>query len=108
MATASQPESGRRNRSTEGRSLDRETLTQLRSIFGDGPRRPDLLIEYPHLIQDRRGRINADQMVVLAHKLGLSSVVVYEVASFYHHFDALREGQAALNTMRFFSRESCG
>lgn len=72
------------------------------------PARPDLLIEYLHLIQDRHGCINADQMVALAHELGLSSAMVYGVASFYHHFDALREGEAALNAMRFFSRESCG
>ena len=55
------------------------------------PRRRDLLIEYLHCLQDREGQIGADRIVALAEELKLAPTEVYEVATFYHHFDVVRE-----------------
>ncbi|SPH25158.1 NADP-reducing hydrogenase subunit HndC [Defluviimonas aquaemixtae] len=63
--------------------------------MGDGPRRRDLLIEYLHLIQDRYGCLAAAHLRALAEELGVGMAEVWEVATFYAHFDPLREGEAA-------------
>jgi formate dehydrogenase len=61
--------------------------------LADAPRRRDLLIEHLHLIQDRYGHLSAAHLVALAHEMQLAPVEVYEVASFYHHFDVVKEGE---------------
>jgi formate dehydrogenase beta subunit len=75
----------------KGRSVDPLALTEVRELLGDAPRRRDLLIEHLHRIQDRRGHLSAAHLVALAQEMRLSTVEVYEVASFYHHFDVVRE-----------------
>ena len=85
---------GRRPRQRPGgRPVDPAALAEIRALLGEAPRSRDLLIEYLHRIQDRYGHIGAAHMTALARLLRLSPVEVYEVASFYHHFDPLAEGQ---------------
>jgi formate dehydrogenase len=61
--------------------------------LGDAPRRPDLLIEFLHLIQDAYGHLSAAHLRALAEELRLSMAEVYEVATFYAHFDVVKEGE---------------
>ncbi|HQR12401.1 MAG TPA: NAD(P)H-dependent oxidoreductase subunit E [Casimicrobiaceae bacterium] len=77
----------------KGRTLDPEALAEVRALLGDSPRRRDLLIEFLHLIQDRFGCISAAHAVALAQELKLAMTEVYEVATFYHHFDVVKEGE---------------
>ncbi len=77
----------------KGRTLDPAALAEVRALLGDAPRRRDLLIEFLHLIQDRFGCISAAHMVALAQELKLAMAEVYEVATFYHHFDVVKEGE---------------
>ncbi len=72
-----------------GRALDDEAVAQVVGLVGQGPYRRDLLIEYLHLIQDVHGCLSAEHLVALAHCLRLSTTEVYEVATFYHHFDVV-------------------
>jgi formate dehydrogenase len=65
------------------------------SLLGDAPRRRDLLIEYLHLIQDRFGCLSAPHLVALAAEMKMAMAEVYEVATFYHHFDVVKEGDPA-------------
>src|SRR4051812_7120305 len=79
---------GSRVRATpRGRRVDPKAREELRALLGDMPRRPDLLIEYLHLIQDRYKRLAAEHLVALADELKMAMAEVYEVATFYHHFD---------------------
>jgi formate dehydrogenase beta subunit len=75
----------------KGRTLDPQALADVQALLGDQPRRPDLLIEFLHLIQDRHGCISAAHIVALAAELKLAMTEVYEVATFYHHFDVVKE-----------------
>ncbi|MEO8346821.1 MAG: NAD(P)H-dependent oxidoreductase subunit E [Betaproteobacteria bacterium] len=77
----------------KGRTLDPQALTEVQVLLGDAPRQRDLLIEFLHLIQDRYGCISAPHVVALAHELKLAMTEVYEVATFYHHFDVVKEGE---------------
>ena len=76
----------------KGRQVDPQTLDEIRGLLADAPRRRDLLIEHLHAIQDRYGHLSAAHLVALAHEMKLAPVEVYEVASFYHHFDVVKEG----------------
>ena len=67
----------------------------LLDLLGDAPRRRDLLIEHLHRIQDRFGCLSAALLVALADEMKLAMAEVYEVATFYHHFDVVREGEPA-------------
>jgi formate dehydrogenase len=67
---------------------------EVRALLGDRPRQRDLLIEHLHLIQDRFGCLSAAHLTALASEMGLAQTEVYEVASFYAHFDIVREGEA--------------
>jgi formate dehydrogenase len=83
-----------RVRSTpKGRRVDPQAQRELLEVLGDTPRRRDLLIEYLHLIQDRFGCLSAPHLVALAAELKMAMAEVYEVATFYHHFDVVKEGQ---------------
>ncbi len=77
----------------KGHPLDPKALAEIRALLGTAPRRRDLLIEYLHLVQDRYGCISAAQILALAEELKLARTEVYEVATFYHHFDVVREGE---------------
>ena len=90
------PGSGRgrgRNR-PRGRQVDPEALEQVRALLGDRPRRRDLLIEFLHGIQDRYHVLSAAHLAALAEEMRLALAEVYEVATFYAHFDVAREGGA--------------
>ncbi len=75
------------------RPVSAAVLEEVRSLVGGAPRR-DLLIECLHRIQDARGCIDAERLAALAQLMKLSRAEVYEVATFYHHFDVVREGEA--------------
>ena len=76
-----------------GRSVGLSALDEIRSLLGDSPKRRDLLIEYLHRIQDHHHHISAAHIVALASELKLAATEVYEVATFYHHFDVVKEGE---------------
>ncbi|MCP5369034.1 MAG: NAD(P)H-dependent oxidoreductase subunit E [Hyphomicrobiales bacterium] len=78
----------------KGRQLDDGALAEMRALLGDAPRRRDLLIEHLHRIQDARGHITPAHLAALAAEMGLAQAEVYEVATFYAHFDVLAEGEA--------------
>jgi len=76
----------------KGRPVDPQALSEVQALLGDAPRRRDLLIEFLHRIQDTYGCIAAAHIVALAHEMRLAMTEVYEVATFYHHFDVVKEG----------------
>jgi NADH:ubiquinone oxidoreductase subunit F (NADH-binding)/NADH:ubiquinone oxidoreductase subunit E len=91
------PGSGRRKtRDTpKGRQVDPQALDEVRALLGDLPRRADLLIEHLHLLQDKYGCLHARHLVALANEMRLALVEVYEVASFYAHFDIVMDSEPA-------------
>ena len=108
MPSEAKPDHRRRRGHPKGRSLEPAASSQVRELLGDAPRRPDLLIEHLHRIQDDRGSISADHLVALAAELNLSTTEVYEVASFYHHFDLVKENQTPPGlTVRVCDSISC-
>ncbi len=78
----------------KGRRVDPTARDEVRALLGDAPRRSDLLIEYLHKIQDRYGCLQARHLVALASDLKMAMAEVYEVATFYHHFDVIKEGES--------------
>ncbi|WP_375553901.1 NAD(P)H-dependent oxidoreductase subunit E [Roseovarius mucosus] len=84
---------GKGRRTTKGRQLEDGAWAEVQALLGEGPRRRDLLIEYLHRIQDKFGHLSAAHLRALAEELRLSQAEVYEVASFYAHFDVVREGE---------------
>jgi formate dehydrogenase len=93
-ASKNQPGGKRaRVRSTpKGRRVDPQARADVLALLGDAPRRRDLLIEHLHKIQDRYGCLSAAHVVALAAEMNLAMTEVYEVATFYHHFDVVKEG----------------
>src|SRR4051812_5102029 len=91
------PASGRRRppRTPKGRQVEPQALDEVRALLGERPRRRDLLIEHLHLIQDRYGYLSAAHLAALAQEMKLALAEVYEVATFYAHFDVVKEGEAA-------------
>lgn len=77
----------------KGRQVDTQALAEVQGLLGDEPRRKDLLIEHLHKIQDSYKHISAAHLVALAHEMKLSRAEVYEVATFYHHFDVIKESE---------------
>ncbi len=77
----------------KGRQVDPKALAEVQALLGDEPRRKDLLIEHLHKIQDNYKYISAPHLVALAYEMKLSRAEVYEVATFYHHFDVIKEDQ---------------
>ena len=86
---------GKGRREPKGRQVSEQALAEIGQLLGTRPRRRDLLIEFLHLIQDAYGHLSADHIAALAEEMRLSQVEVYEVASFYAHFDPVPEGGAA-------------
>src|ERR1700741_2027478 len=82
-------------RTPKGRQVDPAALADVRALLGDKPRRRDLLIEHLHLIQDRYGHLSAAHLAALAQDMKLALAEVYEVATFYAHFDVVKEGEKA-------------
>ena len=80
-------------RTPKGRQVDPAALADVCALIGDRPRRRDLLIEHLHLIQDRYGHISSAHLAALAAEMKLAQAEVYEVATFYAHFDVVKEGE---------------
>jgi formate dehydrogenase beta subunit len=85
---------GRRRapRTPKGRQVEPQALAEIRSLLVDRERRRDLLIEHLHLIQDRYGHLSAAHLAALAQEMQLALTEVYEVATFYAHFDVVKDG----------------
>ncbi len=100
---------GKGRRSTKGRQLDDTAQAEVRALLGDRPRNRDLLIEFLHLIQDAHGQLSAAHLRALAEEMRLSMAEVWEVATFYAHFDPRREGDAPVPdlTIRVCDSLSC-
>ena len=77
----------------KGRPVETRALAEIQALLGAVPRRRDLLIEHLHKIQDRYGHLSAAHVAALAREMQLSQTEVYEVATFYHHFDVVKEGE---------------
>ena len=79
-------------RTPKGRQLDPRALEEVRALLGDRPRRRDMLIEYLHLLQDCYGHLSAPHLAALAAEMKLAQSEIYEVATFYAHFDVVKDG----------------
>jgi formate dehydrogenase len=77
----------------KGRGVDPKARDEIRTLLGKEPRRRDLLIEHLHKIQDRYGHLSSAHVAALAEAMKLSQTEVYEVATFYHHFDVVKENE---------------
>ena len=93
----------------KGRTPEPKALAEVQALLGAEPRRRDLLIEHLHRIQDRYAQLSAAHLVALAAEMKMSMAEVYEVATFYHHFDVVKEGDAspAAVTVRVCDSLSC-
>jgi formate dehydrogenase len=99
----------RKREAPKGRRVDPQALQEVQELLGAASRQRDLLIEHLHKIQDRFGCLSAAHLAALAQEMRLAQAEVYEVATFYHHFDVLRDGQAtpAALTVRVCAGLSC-
>jgi len=92
----------------KGRQPDDEALEQVRALVGEAPYRRDLLVEYLHLLNDAYQGLLERHLVALAKLLTLPMAEVFEVATFYHHFNVLRDGEEAPElTLRVCDGLSC-
>jgi len=78
----------------KGRRVQGGALEEVRAVLGGAARRRDLLIEHLHRVQDAYGRLSAAHLAALAQEMRLALAELYEVATFYHHFDVVKEGEA--------------
>jgi NADH:ubiquinone oxidoreductase subunit F (NADH-binding)/NADH:ubiquinone oxidoreductase subunit E len=99
----------RPRRTPKGRQVDPQALDEVVALLGDRPRRRDLLIEHLHLVQDKYGHLSAAHLAALAAEMKMALAEVYEVATFYAHFDVVKEGEAppAPITVRVCDSLSC-
>lgn len=90
-------EGRRRAKATpKGRQVDPTAAHEIEQLLGDRPRRRDLLIEYLHLIQDKYHQISAAHLAALADEMKLAFAEVFETATFYAHFDIVKEGEPSI------------
>ena len=85
----------RKRQAPKGRRVDPVALGEVLYLLGTAPRSADMLIEHLHKIQDHFGHLSAAHLAALAQEMKLAQSEVYEVASFYHHFDIVKEGESA-------------
>jgi NADH:ubiquinone oxidoreductase subunit F (NADH-binding)/NADH:ubiquinone oxidoreductase subunit E len=85
----------RKRQAPKGRRVDPQALREVQDLLGLESRQADLLIEHLHKIQDGFGCLSAAHLAALAQEMKLAQAEVYEVATFYHHFDVVKEGEAA-------------
>ena len=90
---------GKGRKTPKGRQPNDEALSALRDLLGEGPYQRDLLIEYLHKIQDTFNHLSAAHLCALADLMRLSQAEVYEVATFYAHFDVVAEGETPPPTL---------
>jgi formate dehydrogenase beta subunit len=95
VRTFEHPGEGRRRAKAtpKGRQVDPTAAYEIETLLGDRPRRRDLLIEHLHLIQDKYHQISAEHLAALADEMKLSFAEVFETATFYAHFDIVKEGE---------------
>ncbi len=100
---------GKGRHTPKGRQLDDNAHSEIREILRGKARRKDFLIEYLHLVQDQYGHLSAAHLRALAEELGLAQAEVFEVASFYAHFDVVLEGETTppALTLRVCDSLSC-
>jgi len=84
---------GKGRKTPKGRQVDDAALADVRALLVDRPRRRDLLIEHLHLIQDQYGHLSVQHLNALADEMRMAQTEVYEVATFYAHFDVVKEGE---------------
>ncbi len=98
-----------KNIKRRGRALSNEAVLEVQTLLEDMPLQRDLLIEYLHLIQDKYQCLTAEHLHALAYLLNIAQAEVYEVASFYHHFDIVKAGdqKPASLTVRVCDSISC-
>jgi formate dehydrogenase len=99
----------RKRQGPKGRKPTDSALAEVRQLLGDASRQRDLLIEHLHKLQDHFGHLSAAHLSALAQEMRLAQSEVYEVASFYHHFDIVKEGEEAPQalTVRVCDSLSC-
>ncbi len=99
----------RKRSAPKGRQVEPQALSDVRDLLGTASRQRDLLIEHLHKLQDRFGHLSARHLAALASEMGLAQTEVYEVATFYHHFDVVKDGVAvpAALTVRVCDGLSC-
>ncbi|MGH8749252.1 MAG: NAD(P)H-dependent oxidoreductase subunit E [Burkholderiales bacterium] len=99
---------GRVRSTLKGRTVDPQALAEVQRLLGKAPRRRDLLIEHLHRIQDACGQLSAAHLAALARELRMALTEVYEVATFYHHFDVVKDGsKPAAVTVRVCDSIAC-
>jgi formate dehydrogenase len=97
-----------KRRQSKGRQLDPVALAEVRAMLGDASRQKDLLIQHLHTINDQLGKLPLAHLAALAHEMRLAQTEVFEVASFYHHFDICQDGASiAALTLRVCDSLSC-
>ena len=100
---------GKGRHTPKGRQFTDEAQAEIQRLLGDRPRRRDLLIEFLHLIQDTHGHISADHIAALAVEMRIGQAEIYETATFYAHFDVVKEGETPppAQTIRVCDSLSC-
>ena len=98
----------RRKSKLKGRQADDASVAEVRGLIGQGPHRRDLLIEHLHQLNDAYRCLHDRHLVALAKEMNIPMAEVYEVATFYHHFDVVRGDAAAPGiTVRVCDGLSC-
>ncbi len=85
----------RKREAPKGRVVDAAAWAEVQQLLGGAPRDRDQLIEHLHKLQDHFGHLSARHLAALAREMRMAQTEVYEVASFYHHFDIVKEGGVA-------------
>ena len=83
----------RKKSQLKGRQPDQAAMAEVRELIGPGPHRRDLLIDNLHKLNDFHRGLHDRHLVALARQMNLPMAEVFEVATFYHHFEVLRDGQ---------------
>ena len=92
----------------KGRQADDTAVATVRALLGAGPHRRDLLIENLHVLNDHFGALHDRHLVALAKEMNIPMASVYEVATFYHHFEVLKGDAVAPGlTVRVCDGLSC-
>jgi NADH:ubiquinone oxidoreductase subunit E len=98
----------RRKSKLKGRQADDVSLAEVRALIGAAPHRRDLLIEHLHKLNDGYRCLHDRHMVALAKEMNIPMAEVYEVATFYHHFEVVRGDEAVPQlTVRVCDGLSC-
>ena len=79
----------------KGLRAKRQAFYDVQNLLGDLPRKRDMLLEFLHLVQDEFHCLSESHLVAVAHELRLSFAEVYEVATFYAHFDVIKDNEPA-------------